>query len=375
MLNKPHQNFLRSLKQVHRFPDVDNWNKRGNGKNRYNASTTILLFFIAIFMLVLAIMKLFYFRELDQRLGSSSVDALGNKDNPMIGLDLDFFIAGFPKCGTTSLLHTFQNHPDTAILDREFCSINSGKENSFSMLEDKINQELPKSSKIKRGIKCPGSIWDSRGIMKLSKKTNSTKLIIGVRHPLLFFQSYYNYRITEMHDQGKVVVPPSPESLIGEKNQWRDVSTDIARFELGLMQLGKTELTSEQLIGLGIKGRRLAPTPFKIFLYSLEQLNDSDEERSHEFRKDLQSFLELEHDILPFSHENLNNFVGKDKLPETIDICDSRFQELRRLLLKQGERTQTWIQRKFLESSDVTVGGKDNFLRIIKDWDKDPCLI
>ena len=319
-------------------------------------------------------MKLYYFQELDQRLGSSFVDALDSEDNPTKGLDLDFFIGGFPKCGTTSLLHTFQNHPETAILNREFCSINSGKEDAFLLLEDKINQELPRSSEIKRGIKCPGSIWDSRGLLKLSKKNKSTKLIIGVRHPLLFFQSYYNYRITEMHDQGKVIVPPSPESLIGEKNQWRDVSTDIVRFELGLMQLGKTELTSEQLIGLGIKGRRLSPTPFKIFLYSLEQLNDSDEERSHEFRRDLKNFLELKHDILPFSHENLNNFVGKDRLPETIDICDGRYQELRRLLLKQGERTKNWIQRKFLESNDVIVGGKENFLRIIKDWDKDPCL-
>jgi hypothetical protein len=64
------------------------------------------------------------------------------------------------------------------------------------------------------------------------------KIIVGVRHPVSWFQSYYNYRVIEIHDKNVVIQPPTAESLIGSKS-WMGVSTDGARFELGLMQLGK----------------------------------------------------------------------------------------------------------------------------------------
>ena len=39
------------------------------------------------------------------------------------------------------------------------------------------------------------------------------------------------HRVTEMYDRGDREEVPSPNDLVGS-NKWRDVSTDLARYEL-----------------------------------------------------------------------------------------------------------------------------------------------
>ena len=237
-----------------------------------------------------------------------------------------------------------------------------------------ILDELPvKATTMQRAIKCPTSIWDVRGLSKLATIHNDLKIIIGVRHPVSWFQSYYNYRITEMHDKNTVTKPPLPQQLIGS-HSWRGISTDGARFELGLMQLGKIELDQKELLMLAKSGRRVFPSKFKVFLYSIDQLEDSDEERSKKFRYDLQTFLELQNEIKQIPRSNVNHFVGKSRHPETINICDTRYYKLRSILTKNGMKSNQWFQSRFVDHVDVTVGGRDHFLQIIDKWGSDPCV-
>lgn len=166
-----------------------------------------------------------------------------------------------------------------------------------------------------------------------------------------------------------VETPPSPLKLIGN-NKWRDVSTDLTRYELGLMQLGKAPLTSSNLNDLGAHKKILSPNKLKVFLYSIEQLNDADERRSHNFRSDLQTFLQLESPIEPFPMENSNRVKRK----ESIDICDDQYRGLRKLLTEQGKNTARWIQSELFKSEDVFVGGRNHFLLLLESWGHDPCL-
>ena len=54
--------------------------------------------------------------------------------------------------------------------------------------------------------------------------------------------SFFLTRVTEIFRMDlEIEKPPSPLELIG--NKWRDVSTDLARYELSLMQLGKTPMS------------------------------------------------------------------------------------------------------------------------------------
>jgi len=287
-------------------------------------------------------------------------------------IKLDFIVAGFPKCGTTTLLHSFLKHNETAIAPDEFCDMDRTNIDPKIRMErlNKVLAKMPDSSEhpVRRGIKCPMAIWDGGGIQLISSSFKHTRIIAGLRHPVLMFESFYNYRITEMYDIMDVQKPPSPLELIGKK--WRDVSTDLTRYELSLMQLGKTPLSSTDLIDLGSHGSRLTPTRYKLFLYSIEQLNDSNEERARNFRLDLERFLRLKSPLEPFPNENSNRVKHDD----TIDICDPLFNDLRKLLTKQGKNTARWIRDELLKSEDIFVGGRNHFIRLLDSWQHDPCL-
>lgn len=166
---------------------------------------------------------------------------------------------------------------------------------------------------------------------------------------------------------------PSVESLVGSY-EWKGVSTDAARFELWLMQLGKTNVTIDDLSQLaGRPNMAIRPSPFKIFLYSVEQLEDTNEKRAASFRNDMQKFLGIRNSLPPFGHENLNHFVGAKAHPETIDICRAQYSEIRKILVSQGLKTQEWIRNQLLESPDVTAGGASHFVDLLETWGTDPC--
>lgn len=286
---------------------------------------------------------------------------------------LDFMIAGFPKCGTTSLLHLFDANNETVVIPNEHCGINSGTDEAMEGLLKDLRHLPNQTEEMKRGIKCPTSLWDINGIKTLARFHNrETKIIVGVRHPALFFQSYYNYRVTEMHNDDKVINPPRAETLVGDKS-WRGVSTDYARFELSLMQLGKVELNQNELVTLGKRRRRVINSPFQIFLYAIDQLEDTNENRQKLFRDDLRDFLGLEYDIEQIPRSNVNYQVGKFKYPETINICQRRYKKLRKLLTRNGKKTKEWLDHKFINSADITVGGKAHFSELIETWAFDPC--
>ena len=136
------------------------------------------------------------------------------------------------------------------------------------------------------------------------------------------------------------------------------------------MQLGKTPMSPVDLNDLASHNKRLTPTNYKIFLYSIEQLEDQHKQRSEAFRSDLQHFLRLKQPFKPFQKENVNTV----KRNETIDICKNEYAELRNVLVKQGQKTMNFI-KAFIDSDDVFVSDKDYFLSLIATWGNDPCQI
>ena len=289
--------------------------------------------------------------------------------------ELDIFIAGFPKCGTTTLLYSFIDHNETDISKDEECAITDPFMHdpvAFQQLDDALNR-LSARSGIKRAIKCPLGITNERVVERLVEHSPRVKILIGVRHPVLYFQSYYNYRVTEMHDLGLHIEVPPIESLI-ERTEWNGVSTDSARFELFLLQLGKTNVTLDDLADLlGRSRMAIKPNTFEIFFYSLEQMNDQNTTRSQAFLQGLQEFLALESPIPPLGVRNKNHFVGQDAYNETVNICKDDYNDLRQLLLQQGKTTARWIKEQFLASSDVKVANGDHLIQTLDTWQVDPC--
>jgi len=288
---------------------------------------------------------------------------------------LDFFVAGFPKCGTTTMLFLFDAHNETDVSPTEKCVVLNAQVSdtvAINRLDDAIG-ELSTDPRKKIGIKCPSGIKNARSLERLQAHSPGTKLVIGVRHPVLFLQSYYNYRVTEIYDNNSTESIPPLESLVGKKD-WKGVSTDMAPFDLYLKQLGKTNMTTDQLSEfVGRPHMAVRPNSFKIFLYSLDQMKDKDEKRTLGLRKDLQKFLDLKQPLPPFGHENLNNFVGNKGHKETVDICEPRYDDVRKLLVEQGRIMEQWIRKDFIMSPDVVVANEKHFADTVRTWGTDPC--
>ena len=306
---------------------------------------------------------------------------------------IDFLVAGFPKCGTTSILFALEKHPQVIMDDKEYCHIarplqqddvNMNRLNRF--LTDLItakakiasNGPATLSSSFKVGIKCPEALKNFKAIHRLSQHSPHSKWIVGLRHPILFVQSFYNYRVMEYH------LGPKPGEELPNLHQlwenrsmvWRDLSSESSRFDLQLMQMGKTGLNTTQLQAFWDRDMlAVKPNHFPIFLYTIDQIDDTDPSRKRDFQSDLLRFLDLDASLLPedIGHANKNRATGKAGHAETINICSTAYADIRATLLEQGAEAARWILDELVRSPDVYLSNMEHFRESLQKWSHDPC--
>lgn len=147
---------------------------------------TSTAFYLALLFLVLI--------YLEHRLVTSTFDTLRPSShrppltdlvqNGMIVGDVqdlcDFIIAGHPKTGTTSLLAWFANNPEITMYDREIRVL---RESAAELAE--LMYELPDGEGKKAGYKAPNDIRWPNALTAIKQFWPKTKLIVGVRHPVL----------------------------------------------------------------------------------------------------------------------------------------------------------------------------------------------
>ena len=198
-----------------------------------------------------------------------------------------------------------------------------------------------------------------------------TKLIVGVRHPIRWFESFYNFRL-----QRNVSIPP-PYALI--RRQSHGFGVQQAHFHIYLARMGKVNMTSSQQVQL----RKQFPNQLKnlpermpndVFFYDMEQLADDNATRSEQFRKDLKSFLGLQkRQLPPMIQKNAGKVKPAPSKQSYIDICDSEFDKLRAELLKVSQRTSKWIRMYWLDADDVYYSSREYLEATLKSWMYDPC--
>ena len=201
-------------------------------------------------------------------------------------------------------------------------------------------------------------------IKRLVKYTNQdTKIILGIRHPIAFYQSYCNFHIRRKSKHSK--------SHFTYKD-CQDLYLQKTRFDIYLKQLSKVEVTKSEK--KEIKGfehhLELVRNPYKVFVYHLEQISDKNITRSQIFKRKFQEHSHLKTPIVEWPQ----NKVFHEALPEEINICDEEFRDLRQEILANARVASSWIQDKFLGSNDVIIGGcLENFIEILNSWSSDIC--
>ena len=280
---------------------------------------------------------------------------------------LHFAVIGFAKAGTSTLMKLLGSSDELFVPDKEVC-----------MVPQKLNHHLYKmpgfneseSLNQKRGLKCPSLIENIGRSAPLYPHTN---FIIGLRHPIKWFESFHNFRAN--NSQGRYV---KAENQIGGGGGIYAVKTNRAQFHMKLAALGKTPMLEEEK---ELFSQKMIPyikplSQSKIFLYDIDQLRTND---TSTFRNELENFLELEKPLPEPPHfipgKNRTGKLLVDVTKIKIDICEERYDELRKVLLDNGTRAQKWIRTYFLESEDVTVPDRPNFERILEKWTVDPCSV
>ena len=240
-----------------------------------------------------------------------------------------------------------------------------------------------------RGYKAPRDIVDPVVLDLLSEHWPSTKLIVGLRHPIPWFQSLYNFKAKRYNDT------PNALQLIGECMQDMDpseraihqakvgsfdrgVCTDLARYHVHLSLLGKTNVTEprqDRLLGpRRVTMASRAPLHHPVFLYEAEQLSDSNEGRFRQFKFDLEQYLGLPEPLglPPGSDSDEANSNPHKHFP--LDICRPKYNRLRAELLRHGAAASTWILDYFLDLPSVHVSSPEYFRTLLQSWHVDPCL-
>ena len=309
----------------------------------------------------------------------SLVDLRGDdNDSVKPGADLrfllDFAIVGFAKSGT-STISRYLRALGVSILPEECCYL---VVNKTAKLTRYIYQALPhdmREDRMPRGLKCPQDLSSDLSLPNYERYFGQTKLIVGIRSPLSFFQSFYNFR---------AVNTPWKELLPTDKLAKRCIPGSLgicgwrASFVDFLFKLGKTPGTAQEqdLLELNLKRNNVG----EIFLYDLNQLADTNETRKSQFRQDLASFLGLEGKMPPIPHVNtLGRFDYIDAWKEEahkrkINICDNEHAYARRILQDKTVRTSKWIREYLLQSDEVFVSSREYFTEKIEGWMEDPCL-
>jgi hypothetical protein len=289
---------------------------------------------------------------------------------------LDFFIMGFPKCATSSLMQLFMkavNETDIVWMDDGNQEYNVRHMKNVERLLEKIEEGRSTNSEVKKyGIKWPvlhkdnNLVESMKNLIESNPQHEETKIIIGMRHPVRFFESFWNFRELRDHDM------PPPSTLIGsQKIAKRGVYTELAQFEKNLMLLGKFDLVHDDFAWLEENYKTVLSTKNKVFLYLQEQFQDENTTRFQTFLDDMLSFVGVEEaKVTPDDFPHYNVINGK----KPFDICDEAHKEIRDVLLSGGKASAKWFEKNLENSRDVYVSDKEYFLSMVNTWGHDPCI-
>ena len=315
------------------------------------------------------------------RLPLSTLLTLSNDAATLNGIQslLDAAIVGYPKTATTFLLEWLGQQPEFLAYPNEVYALQENNLPAFI----KLMYNLPAGENYHRFYKAPRDITNPRILDIYHKYFPKTKLIVGLRHPVLWFESFYNYRVRK-----NITLPPADLPLfIGEcSSKTHGVCADESLFHYPLAMLGKVDVfaasnnkkqeASSSLLFPPKHWNRLQHTmqrpalPNSIFLYDITQLHDTNETRAYMFRRDLGRFLKLDHSVPDWVREK-----GTRDKRKVLNICESKYSLLRQTLMQNAQSASTWIRTYFLDAPDVTVSSREYLESILLlEWMVDPCI-
>jgi hypothetical protein len=243
--------------------------------------------------------------------------------------------------------------------------------------EDNPNSDI--KLKFLRGTKCPKFLETIDDINSLSNKLPKTRLLVGIRHPVLWFQSFFNmqmsnfqglYQNMSVHD----VLPDANKKRSG----WgcadkRLICVARSKFYLPLASLGKTPLDKKEIDFLLsndykndnniLKTNQYIKNP--ILLYEQRQPSED------YFWNDVSQYLYINRSSLPqmkdvaYTSNSQNKSIAaggnQNRTKEEIkkarkrkfNICIKERDPLRKLLMPISYNIYYWLMHYFIPAVKI----------------------
>jgi hypothetical protein len=307
--------------------------------------------------------------ELKTLIGDLNSNIVGN-----VSWLLDFAIVGHRKCGTSYHMYWLADHPEVLMYPHEIYSMIRPAEMVSLLFDLDGYKSWPSSVGKKRGYKNPVDIMYRPALRSIQTYWPKAKLVIGVRHPVTWFESFYNFH----HFKNPAERMPLPGQ---------------AYFHVHLSYLGKTNVTDpaewqllttrSRLTNDGVPANKtpifqFATAPVAsvtamsnpVFLFEVSQSTDPTEGRDAQYRIDLQKFLGLSQPLQP-EDDTRGPRARHDE--EGLVICDEKYHDLRLRLLEVGKDAAEWILTYLLPHPEVTVSSPGHFRELLRTWSADPC--
>lgn len=219
------------------------------------------------------------------------------------------------------------------------------------------------------GFKAPEVLFSNTIMRNMVDYFQHVDFILSTRHPILFFQSLYNFKYRSKKFKGNK--RPDPLKLMDDCHN-RKVCTSRALFHDGLARLMLTPSnTTDELELLDHPDWSKFPK-FKgrIFLTEIGQLADKNETRVAELSRGIEGFLGLTPNTFDFAKTSGN------KTKETyIEICEEKYEPLRATLLLIAQRASKWILNYLMKSPRVVVANREHLIELFEKWQTDPCKV
>mmetsp|Transcript_4626 Transcript_4626/g.13092 ORF Transcript_4626/g.13092 Transcript_4626/m.13092 type:complete len:504 (-) Transcript_4626:1238-2749(-) len=319
----------------------------------------------------------------------------GSKVHTDVSWMLDFAITGFAKCGTTWMMNYLRRNGRASgelwVNQGEvhFMRKPDGPAKMVKMMYKTHEADVAEGTKRLYGVKNPAEMEIEGSLGRYAEYFPQTKFIISLRHPVKWFESFFNFR--QYHHYPHMVARPTSK-LIGEceagypykpkcmtscPSGKMDVCTVRANFHWALSRLGKTPMKSKAEKALLQHDMSIDPMPNKVFIMEQRQIIYNHPSAKN-FTNDVRDFLGLNKpltELQPYvpPADKYAEFSNKEAVEHLIHICDEEHEDVRKELVRIGKEAATWITKYFLESEEVVVSSKAEFIKLMKDWGQDPC--
>lgn len=300
---------------------------------------------------------------------------------------IDFAVAGFEKCGTTFLLESVFSQSKQVFMagsGNEVVELSPPQLQEFRLHVDELTSG---GAPIRRGFKASRVLLGTEWLTNLQENFPATKLIVTTRHPVLWFQSWYNFKLRGYRHR-----MPTPHESVGlcrEACEHKGPEghcvvvassagcSGISNFHQYLSRLRYTPMDTEEELAL-LDHHQMQIFNFSqttLFLMEVGQMDGKNTSVSDKLFRDMERFLDLAPYALPDieAYRQPTYSWSNETLQRKINICHDDYRDIRAGLLDAGGRAARWIEDYFLQSSHVVISDRWDFVSRIRQWKFDPC--